>query len=442
MLPWCWSSLPKLSIGYGIQQVLHGCDTRPELSQDVKTPTRASDDSRSDSRESFTTAVARENRAIEGLKLLSSTMLRAVVFRTFPWILVLDSTLPSPALCQTDRRTDRGQPFSALHGERITKPAVLSFPTLISVVGNKIVVFDYGADTMGAAFDIPSGRLLLRFGASGSDSGEFLAPVAIDLDRRSPDAFWVIDGRTHRATKLSFTSPRNGEIHLRVDSILALPVDSAVPIVASFLDSSGAIVLAGFFDGPRFARIRPGGSVADSLGPWPPGEDDIPLPIRQHAFQTMLGPDPKGGKFVAATRYSERIEVFALDGTRLFSAPRLRLFDPVYDVERSIEKGGFRAGLDLRQAYLSLATDKDGFYALFSGRNHLEAPGRAGFGVVVERYDWNANRQQVYGLDDDAVAIATDESGHTIYSLVHGRLPGIIRYRLAPGRRSRFGKPE
>jgi hypothetical protein len=357
--------------------------------------------------------------------------LRLDVKRMLTWVFLAGATLPSRGVSQSGRGTDRGQQFTALHGRRITTPAVLSFPTLISVVGNKLVVFDFGADTMGAAFDIASGRLLLRFGPSGWDPGDFLAPVAIDPDRRSPEAFWVIDGRSRRATRLSFKQ-RGGALQVRFDSVLTLPVDSTVPIVASFLDSSGAIILAGFFDGPRFARVPSGGSAFEPLGPLPPGDEEVPLPIRQHAYQTLLASNPEGTRFVAATRYSDRIEVYAINGTNLFVAPRLRMFEPVYDVDRSVHMGGLRAGLDLRQAYVSLAADQQGFYALYSGRNHLEAPGKAGFGVVLERYDWDAHRQHVYGLDSDAVAIATAEAGRTIYALVHGRMPGIVRYRL-PG---------
>jgi len=337
---------------------------------------------------------------------------------------------PSQAVGQTDRSTDRGQQFTALRGERITRPMLFSFPTLIAVVGNKIVVFDFEVDTLGLVLESSTGRLLLRFGPSGMDVGEFLAPVAIDVDRESGNSFWVIDGRTRRATRLSFVSSSTAGLQIRTDSIVPLPGDTAIALVSSFRDSTGAIVLAGFFDGPRFVRIRGGGLGWEPFGPLPPGDSDVQLTVRQHAYQTLLARHPEGSRFAAATRYSDRIDIFALDGSRLASALRLRGFDPIYDIYRSVQSGAFRAGLDLRYAYISLTADRKGFFALYSGRNHLEARGHAASGAVIDNYDWSANRLRVYGTDDDLVAIAVDEPGRTIYGLVHGRAPAVVRYRL------------
>lgn len=337
---------------------------------------------------------------------------------------------PSQGAGQTDRSSDRGQQFTPLHGKRITTPLLFSFPTLIAVVGNKIVVFDSEVDTLGFVLDPSTGRVLLRFGRLGTDVGEFLAPVAIDVDRESTNSFWVIDGRTRRATRLSFASSGTGALRLQIDSIVPLPGDTAIVLVSSFRDSTGAIVLAGFFDGPRFVRIRAGGVGWEPFGPLPPGGGDVQLAVRQHAYQTLLARHPKGSRFVAATRYSDRIDVFALDGSKLASAPRLRGFDPSYDISSSVQSGAFRAGRELRYAYISLTADTRGFLALYSGRNHLEARGHAGSGVVIENYDWSATRLRVYGTDDDVVAIALDERGRTIYGLVHGRSPAVVRYSL------------
>src|SRR2546430_8154875 len=52
------------------------------------------------------------------------------------------------------------------------------------------------------------------------------------------------------------------------------------------------------------------------FGPLPPGDERIPLHVRQHAYQTALVPHPSRTKFAAATRFSDRLEVFALDGDR------------------------------------------------------------------------------------------------------------------------------
>jgi hypothetical protein len=337
-----------------------------------------------------------------------------------------------PVTAQNVRSTDHGQDFRPLRGERITESHLLSFPTLISVVGEALIVIDFNADTMGIVLDRSTGQVLARFGPTGTSYGEFRAPIALDEDRSTVSSFWVVDAELHRATRLSLLSAPKRSVHVRTDSIVVLALETSTPIVSSFVDSSGAIILAGFFEGPRFARVLTGKAGWAGIGPLPPGDERVPTRVRQHAYQTSMAPHPAGGRFAAATRYSDRIEVYASDGSRLAEAARLRSFEPLYSTSLSNEGPILRAGLDLRYAYLSLAADSEGFFALYSGRNHLETPGRAASGAVIEQYDWKAVRQRVYGIDQDAVAIATDQGGHFLYALVNGRIPGVFRYRVPP----------
>lgn len=359
--------------------------------------------------------------------------LLSIQFRSAILVALAGFVVPSrSASGQTDRSTDRGQPDFLLHGERITEPGLLSFPVQILVVGEIIIVLDNNSDTLGVVLDRSTGRLLARFGPSGRAAGDFIAPVAVDVDPSSDRSFWVIDGQLQRATRLSVVFRSKAGIRIRTDSTVPFPVKDTTPIVTGFVDRTGAFILAGFFDRARFARVSSGASRWVAFGPQPPGDEDVPLRVRQQAYQTCFAPDPSRVKFAAATRYSDRLEVFRMDGSRLASAKRIRGFEAVYGVRRTARGLAMLAGTDLRYAYLSVTADSQSIYALFSGRTQSEAPGRAWFGSVVEQYDWNAVRRRVYGLDEDAVAIATEEGGQVLYAVVHGRVPAVVRYELPP----------
>lgn len=324
-----------------------------------------------------------------------------------------------------DRSTDRGRAVVPLTGRQLTQPNLLMLPTAVSVIGGLLLVLDPMADSVAVLLDT-SGAQLMRFGGKGAARGEFEAPVSIDAQYGSDGSFWVIDGALHRATAFSY---RRGQgPGLSPQRVVPLVVEGGGPIAAAFADTEGGFVGTGLFQSKRFVRFLRRGAAP--FGPSPPGSPDTPIQVRNHAFQSALAPHPDRSRFAAATRYADRLEIYALDGSVVAEARRLRNFDPVYETKARQGRPTFAPGLDLRYGYIAVAANRQSIFALYSGRNHLEAPGAAPYGAVVEELDWAGSRLRTFGLDRDAVAIAVDSSGQALYAVVHEPLPAIVRYAL------------
>lgn len=337
--------------------------------------------------------------------------------------------LCSGAKAQSDRARDRNQPVVQLRRDWATRPGLFSFPTAIAVVGPYVIVIDYHADTLGSVLDAASGLVLQRFGPRGVAPGHLSTPISLAPDPRAQNVFWVLDGQTARLCRFSLNSSVTGLVVVP-DSLIPVPGPKGEWPLKFFVARNGTFIFVGLFNGPRFARLTTTQHGLEGFGPFPPGTDSVPLYIRQHLFQTTLAPHPKRDIFAAATRFSDRLDLFADDGSQVATARRLRDIEPLFAL-RQKDAGIFaEPGPDTRYAYLALAADSMGVDALFSGRNHLEASGRAGSGSIVERYSWSAVRVRVYGLDADAVAIATDEGAHALFALVNARLPSVVRYAL------------
>lgn len=329
---------------------------------------------------------------------------------------------------QEARDTDRGVPVEYLEGRFIGNPAGFRFPITIAALASFVIVCDSEADTTGFVLEAKTGRLLGRFGPAGDGPNEVRAAVSIVPDSKSESAFWLIDGMLRRATRYSISHRGKAAAIVNADATVHFPTPESTPVFAGFVDQDQSFVVAGFFDGPRFARIDPAGRSMSPFGPAVPGPKREPARVRQHAFQSALARHPEGGRFAAATRYSDRLEVFGPTGQMLAGAERFRAIEPVYTVVEASRGPRMRPEPQMRQVFISLAADTFSVYALYSGRSAIEARAKSWLGSSVEEYTWTGQRKRVLALEEDALAIAVDPARRALYAIVPNR--GVKRYDL------------
>ena len=89
---------------------------------------------------------------------------------------------------------------------------------------------------------------------------------------------------------------------------------------------------------------------------------------------------------------------------------------------------GYVAHAESRFGYVDATASADFVFALFSGRTMSGYAGHPNFGRFVHVFDWQGNFKTALQLEHDAVAIATDETGQTLYVLQHEPRPSIVRY--------------
>ena len=304
----------------------------------------------------------------------------------------------------------------------------LQAPAHLAVVGDKIVLMDLGLDTIGLVF-AHDGRRVAQFGVRGSRSGEFMRPVTVQPDLSASRSMWVLDGQLRRLTHLELID-HGSSVAVITDLVVPIPSAESVPIVSGGVTRNGEAVVSGFFPGRRFGRISVDAPAWVAVGPPPPGNDEDPEKVRQHAYQTSIAVHPESLMFVAVTRYSDRLEIFRTNGVQVAASTRLRRFEPVYSVLRTAKTAIMRPSPLIRYGYLSVTANRHGVFALYSGRTQQESRGRANGGALVEFYGWDGVRKETFTLSEDASAIAVDANGTRLLSIVHGPRPRIAEYVL------------
>lgn len=296
---------------------------------------------------------------------------------------------------------------------RLADAVLLARPTDLTVVGPYVVVLDGGADSVVLVLDGRGGRVVTRLGRRGSGPGEFVAPWSIDPVPRRTGEFWVYDLSLRRRTHASLSSQRAA----RVARTRTVQLDAGVTTMEPVWLSDSQFVALGLFQDGRLGVFDARGTLRRTIGAVPPGDPRIPVSVRQHAYQSWMRPNGDRSLLAIAARHASRLEILTLDGRRVAAGNGGDAFEPTYTVREGTDGPVMASDLDLRFGYVGLAASSDRVFGLYSGRSRAEAPGRASLGRYVHVFDWRARLLARLALQGEAVAIAVDGSGSTLYSL-------------------------
>lgn len=313
-----------------------------------------------------------------------------------------------------------------LEGRVLPGSTSLALPSEIEVVGDRLVLIDAAADSVIHVLDRVDGRPVRSFGRRGGGPGEFEGAWSIDPVPGREGQFWVFDVALRRLTHVDLkrdfaggARPGERSINLISDATLLDPV---------WVDT--LLVGLGFFQAGRLGHFNSYGKFVRTVGELPPGDDDIPANIRQHAYQSTLKANPARSLLAVVTRHADQLEIYRTDGTLVARPAPLFGFMPRYEVRRKADRLAMTTGLDLRFGYIDVATTEDRIYALFSGRTRRGFPGAANYGEYVHVFDWAGGLRGVIRLDAAVIAIAVDPAGMHLYGVRHNPQPAVVDYAL------------
>lgn len=304
----------------------------------------------------------------------------------------------------------------------VTDSDSLASPTRIALVAGHLVVLDFNGNTPIRIVDPSNGSLVASFGAKGGGPGEFESAWAVEPAAGSRHAFWVYDPSQSRMSRVRF-DPAAGTAAL--DTLVNLVSDA---IVLQPMSVGGKRIATGMFSARRFAVIDSAGRVGAHFGPPPHGPDDVPVAVRQEAYQGTIARHPSEPLFVSVTRHSDRVEIFRTDGSVVAAAARPLSFDPQIAALEGPQGPTFASDADLRFGYLDVAATETAIYALYSGRTRRGFPGRASYGEYVHVYDWGARLVAILRLPEEALALAADPVTESLFVIHHAPKPLIARY--------------
>lgn len=299
----------------------------------------------------------------------------------------------------------------------------LGMPTDVEVMGSSLVIADDFADHPLRLLRRSDGAIERSFGGKGQGPREFESAWSIDVIDPSGE-FMVLDLMLQRVTWVDVREDFDGGRWV-ADRSLKLKADAM--LLETSWTPKGMVGLGVFPEG-RLAHLDREGALVRTSGPTPMDGMEVPPQVRQQAYQSKLKPNPARTRWVVATRFADRLEIYDAAGTLAAEGHRPYGFEPVYQAERSTRMVSMTSGDDTRFGYLDVATTEDRIYALFSGRTRAE--GRANYGNRVHVFDWDGRLREVLELDAHVIALTVDPSGESLYGVRHDPFPAVLEFGL------------
>lgn len=315
-----------------------------------------------------------------------------------------------------------------LEGATLYADSSLGLAGNLAVLEDKLVVLDAYGDSAIHVLRRADGELLHRFGRRGQGPGEFDGPRSADPVPGRNDAFWVFDAALRRLTLVELTS---GNGVATVDRDVFVNLDANTTLLDPVLVDNG-FVSAGFFSGGRLGRFDANGELIETVGEIPETTvGDFPAVVRQQAYQPKLRPNPSRTMLVLATRHSDQLEIYQMDGTPVRRVYGPFRFEPTsFDMGQRGEWIGMIPEPDLRFGYVGVAATDDRIYALFSGRTNGAFEREAPYAEYVHVYDWDGEFHGVLKLDRASLGIAVDPQGRELYLTTEDPEPAVRVYPL------------
>lgn len=315
-------------------------------------------------------------------------------------------------------------PLRPLEGRTLDLGDRLAYPVAVAAVGERIVILDAHLEPAVHLIE-PDGRVL-GLGVAGDGPGEYRAPRSVVAAPEGAGAFWVYDIALRRLTRIdpAAEAATAGDevptVTLRTDAVVTDPV----------WQGAERLLALGYFTEGRFAAFDRDGGMRQAVGALPESDREVPPTVLQHAWQGRMEPRPDGGRLAVGSRHAGRLEIFAADGRLVRRAEVPFEFLPRYRVAGTNGEPRLGTGEDLRFGYLDVSVTGERIFALFSGRLRGAFAERAPFGDHVHVFDWEGRFLEALRLDADALAIAVDPDGGTLYAVGHHPAPAARRYAL------------
>ncbi len=304
-------------------------------------------------------------------------------------------------------------------------------PTYVVTRDSLLLVLDRGSERYFSVVSKRTGRVLSRFGTKGDGPGEFRGPFSVHVDTKDSNKLWMFDLNLRRLTSASLGGiPLRSGFPVFSSTTINLPLFDILPMSnGTFLGTTLSP------DGERFVQIRADGAVERKIGRTLPPPSNIPMSVWQNAQRVHMARSPDGSKFVAASRYADRIEIYSASGQLLATCQRHFGFDPVFSKDAfgvGAGKNGpiMGTGPDSRWAYVSVTTSNRRIYAIFSGKTSRGFSSSASMGHVLHVFDWTGRSVGVFRLDNMVISIAVEPDDSQLYAVRHDPEPAIVKYNL------------
>ena len=311
-----------------------------------------------------------------------------------------------------------------LEGRFLTASDSLAQPTLMEISDEYVLVGDRLASRAIMVFDRHTGEFLAHMGAEGEAPGEVGSLWDMDVKPNHRTA-WLYD---YRARALSSIDPEAQTI-----VPYRIPLSGAGTPLSAVWIKGDSILSSGMHESGRLAIHGPSGDFRRFIGPAPPGDETVPIPVRQHAFEAKLRTNSDGSRIVVAAENADLLEIFDTKGI-LHTIRGPGFHDPIYQTDGD-DEGNAWLIMDSQtiQGYVDAAVTDWRIFGLYSGRSRAWVRGNRWYsppGRRVVVFTWEALPTAVLEIEDGAIAIGVSDDGRDLYAIYHRPTPMILHYEL------------
>ena len=286
----------------------------------------------------------------------------------------------------------------------------------LELVNNYLVLRDDQVDTKLTLFDLEAKNLFALYtGYRGQGPGELMNPGPIITEK---NGFSVYDGSKMKL--LSFQLDSIEREDYRPEEKMGIE-EVGVIDVKKITDDK--LLAVGVFPENRFLLIDQKGKTIAKFGDYPIDSDDnTPAHVLGIACQSMLTTNLERNMVATAMRYAEHIQFhqFNENESTLNLVKEHQVFLPEYTTNDQNGGVNFRPTEETRWGYLSVSSNADYVYALYSGK--FQIPGTDFYqGNEVHVFDWKGNLVKKLILDKPSLSITCNETQlFTLYEAKDG----------------------
>lgn len=302
--------------------------------------------------------------------------------------------------------------------------------TSLRVIGDLLIATDRMFSPHVTIIDVPSYRILTRFGKHGRGPGEFQDAMWVAADPEALDHIWVYDYQTRRFSQFS-VQPNDAEKARHVKDIL---LRSSYPPSQPVWTSSG-ILTNGYFPDHTMLQLAASGDpnkwiIAD---PAISQRDLSHLTGRIRLNRTRVAASPSRGRLALAYQAQNRLDIFRMDNAQdmnrrlLVTTQGPRDVQPDYelvDVERGAEQFVWTPNNEL--GYVWVDASEEYILALFCGT----CAQAERLPDLVHVFDWNGVFVEEIKLDRQVWSIAVSQDGGILFGAVDEPFPSIAAWNL------------
>lgn len=289
-------------------------------------------------------------------------------------------------------------------------------PTVLVVVGDRLVVADPEGDRLVIVIDRATGKVVSRIGRRGRGPGEFLDPRWIEAAEGKGRRFWVYDFQQRRLSLVDPDLPSERAV------VETQELNNGTALMAPVRLEKGFISNGLFLD---FTLVRLGqtGAIRERIALEPAfTREQIGHPTGwRHLNRTYLAADAARKRLALFYQYRNRLDIVDVESGRVSThrGPTETRADFYVKDDRF-----FWRDATSQMAYTGVTASSSFIFGLHCGCRVGQNDRRA-----IHRFRWDGSFSAVIRMPEPARAIAAADD-RTLYLLIEDPEPHILEIKL------------